>query len=95
MTIKRKLDGAVDESSVDQDFRKLGTTVHKLWKIWRPARSGTGSYGRQSGSPAGQQFGRRTLGEAWIFKSLLKIRMLDFPLCLAEVLHCFSNLMHL
>ena len=30
MTVKRKLDGAVDESSADQDFRKLGGTVHNL-----------------------------------------------------------------
>ena len=28
--VRRKLDGAVDESSVDQDFRKLGVTVHNL-----------------------------------------------------------------
>ena len=28
--VKRKLDGAVDESSADQDFRKLGTTVYNL-----------------------------------------------------------------
>ena len=30
MMVNRKLDGAVDESSVDQDFRKLGATVHNL-----------------------------------------------------------------
>ena len=30
MTVKRKLDGAVEESSADQDFRKLGATVHNL-----------------------------------------------------------------
>ena len=30
MMLKRKLDGAVDESSVDQDFGKLGATVHNL-----------------------------------------------------------------
>ena len=30
MTVKRKLDGAVDESSADQDFCKLGVTVHNL-----------------------------------------------------------------
>ena len=30
MTVKKKLDGAVDESSADQDFRELGTTVHNL-----------------------------------------------------------------
>ena len=30
MTVTRKLDGVVDKSSVDQDFRKLGATVHNL-----------------------------------------------------------------
>ena len=30
MMVKRKLDGAVDESSADQNFRKLNTTVHNL-----------------------------------------------------------------
>ena len=30
MMVKRKLDGAVDESSADQNFRKLSTTVHNL-----------------------------------------------------------------
>ena len=30
MTVKRKLDSTVEESSVDQDFRKLGVTVHNL-----------------------------------------------------------------
>ena len=30
MTVKRKLDSAVEESLADQDFRKLGVTVHNL-----------------------------------------------------------------
>ena len=30
MMVRRKLDGAVDESSADRDFRKPGTTVHNL-----------------------------------------------------------------
>ena len=30
MTVKKKLDGGVDKSSADQDFRKLGATVHNL-----------------------------------------------------------------
>ena len=51
--IKRKLDGTVDEFSVDQDFRKPGATVHNLWKIRRPAPSGTRSYGRQAVQQAG------------------------------------------
>ena len=28
--VKKKLDGAVDEFSADQDFRELGMTVHNL-----------------------------------------------------------------
>ena len=28
--VKRKLDGAVDESSADRDFRKPSATVHNL-----------------------------------------------------------------
>ena len=46
MMVKRKLDGAVDESSTDHKIHKSDTTVHNLCKIWRPAPSGTGSYGR-------------------------------------------------
>ena len=30
MMVKRKLDGAVEESSADRDFRKPGATVHNL-----------------------------------------------------------------
>ena len=30
MMVKRKLNGAVEKSSADQDFRKLGATVHNL-----------------------------------------------------------------
>ena len=30
MTVKKKLDGAVDKSSADQDFHKLDATVHNL-----------------------------------------------------------------
>ena len=48
--VQGKLDGAVDESSVDQEIRKSYAIVliASLWKIWRPAPSGTGSYGRQA-----------------------------------------------
>ena len=60
----RKLDGAVDKSSVDQEIFKSSVIVHYLWKIWRPvivhylwkiwrsAPSGTRSYGRQAGRQA-------------------------------------------
>ena len=54
MIVKRKPDGAVDESSVDQAIRKFDAIVHKLWKIWRPAPSGTW----QSGSPADEIWAR-------------------------------------
>ena len=30
MIVKRKLDGAVDESSADQEIRKSDVTVHNL-----------------------------------------------------------------
>ena len=50
MMAKRKLDGAVDESSANQEIYKSYVSVHNLWKTWRPAPSGTGSYGRQTGS---------------------------------------------
>ena len=30
MMVKRKLDGTVDESSADQEFRKSDTTVHNV-----------------------------------------------------------------
>ena len=46
--VKRKLDGAVEESSADREIRKSDMIVHNLWKIWRPKPSGTGSYGRQA-----------------------------------------------
>ena len=49
MMVKRKLGGAVDESSADREIRKFDATVHNLWKIWRPAPSGTRSYSRQAG----------------------------------------------
>ena len=51
--VKRKLDGTVDESSVDRKICKFYVIVHNLWKIWRPAPSGTGSYGRWAGRQAG------------------------------------------
>ena len=60
MTVKRKLDSAVNESSVDCEIRKSDVTVHKLCKIWRPVPSGTRSYGRLADSLAGwlMKFGR-------------------------------------
>ena len=44
--VKRKLDGAVDGSSMNQKIRKFDVTARK---IWRPAPSGTQSYSRQAG----------------------------------------------
>ena len=46
--VKRKLDGVVDESLADREIRKSDAIVHNLWKIWKPAPSGTGSYSRQA-----------------------------------------------
>ena len=40
---------------------------------------------------AGWQFGRRNLGEARDFQCLLQIKIFDFSLYLAKVLHCFNN----
>ena len=54
MMVKRKLDGAVDESSADQDFHKRGITCD---------RSG-GLHLVEPGLTAGRQFGRRNLSEA-------------------------------
>ena len=59
--VKRKLDGAVDESSADRDFCKPYITSERSGM---PALSGTGSYGRQAGRPAGWQFSRQNLGKA-------------------------------
>ena len=65
--VKRKLNGAVDESSADRKIYKSDVTVHNLRKIWRPAPSGTGSYGRLAVRPSGRQ----NLGKARKFKALL------------------------
>ena len=49
MMVKRKLDGAMEKSSADKEIHKSDLTVHNLWKIWRPAPSRAGSYGRLAG----------------------------------------------
>ena len=53
--VKRKLDGTMDESSVNQETCKSNVIVHSLWKIWKPAPSITGSYGLQAGKQANRQ----------------------------------------
>ena len=60
MMVERKLDGAVDVSSADQDIRKSDATVHNLWKIWRSAPSVAGLTAcRQSICPSdGQNLGK-------------------------------------
>ena len=83
MTVKRKLDGIVDESSADWEIWKSDATEHELWKIWMPVPSRTQSYDRLAS--------RKNLGKAWYFKSLLQIEIFDFPLCLPKVLHYFNN----
>ena len=85
MVVKRKLGGTVDESSADKEIRKSNVAVHNFLKIWRPAPSGNGSYGRPSLHPADKIWAR--LG---IFKACCK-SIFNFLLCLAKVLHCFSN----
>ena len=37
---------------MDQEIHKFNAIVHNLWKIWRVASSGTGSYGLQAGKHA-------------------------------------------
>ena len=49
MMVKRKLDGAVDESLADKEIYKSDMIVHNLCKISWPAPSGTQSYSRQLG----------------------------------------------
>ena len=68
MIVERKLDGAVDKSSADQDIRKSDATIHNLLKIWRPAPSVTGSYGRQVVCPSIRQ---TKFGQGLKFKSLI------------------------
>ena len=52
-------------------FHKLDATVHNLRKIWRPAPTGTRSYGRQAGSPAGWLAGWLA-DEFWAMLEILK-----------------------
>ena len=53
MMVKRKLDSAVDESSVNQDICTCKSDV--TVQIWRPAPSRTRSYGTQY---VGQNLGK-------------------------------------
>ena len=50
-----------------------------------------GLYLAEPGLTAGWQYDRRNLGEARDFQCLLQIEIFDFSLCLAKVLHYFSN----
>ena len=78
--VKRKLDGAVDESSADREIRKSDAIVHNLWKIWRPASGGAGSYGRQA-------------DKIWTRLDILKACYRSkFLLCLSNVRHRFNIL---
>jgi len=49
----------------DQEISKSGTTVHIQWKIWRPAPSGTPSYGWHAGSLADEIWARLENLKAW------------------------------
>ena len=52
MMVERELDGAVDESSADQEIRKFDITCEKTG-VLHPSR--TGSYGRQAGRQSSRQ----------------------------------------
>ena len=67
MIVKRKLDGAVDESSADREICKSDVIVHNLYQIWRPAPSGTASYGRLAGR---QSIWQTKFGQGLKFKKL-------------------------
>ena len=54
MMVNRKLDGAVVESSADQEICKSNAIVHNLRKIWRPAPSGTAWVLQQAGWQSGR-----------------------------------------
>ena len=49
---EKKLHGAVDKSSSEQQFCKLDTITFIVQKIWSHTHSAGGSYGRQSNRQA-------------------------------------------
>ena len=55
MKDQRNEHGAVDESSSEQQIRESVDYTMIVRKNWSPSPSGTGSYGRQAGSPAGRE----------------------------------------
>ena len=79
MMVKRKLDGAVDESSANREIHKSDETEHTLGKCG-------GLHLAELGLTAGWQSSRQNFCEASNFKSLLYIEIFNFPLCLAKVL---------
>ena len=83
MMVERKLDSTVDESLADWEIQKSDAIVHINCE-----KSG-GLVLAEPSLSAGWLAGRQNLGEAWYFKILLQIAILDFPLCLAK--HCFNN----
>ena len=81
MIVERKIDGAVNESSANQEIHKSNTTLHNLWKIWRPAPSGTRTHCRLAVWQT--KFGRGL--------KFYKLSVDWFSGLLAKELHGFSN----
>ena len=76
----------MDKSSAGQEIHKSDATVHNLWKIWRSAPSGTGSYGRQEGSLSDEIWVRYD-----ILKACCKSKYPIFGFFYPKVLHRFNN----
>jgi len=81
--VKRKLDGAVDESLAIKRF------INATWLYITWEKSG-GLHLAKLGLTTGWQ-----VDEIWVRLKILKAccrsKIFDFPLCLAKVLHCFSS----
>ena len=52
---EKKHHGAVEQSSLEQQFHKLDTITFVVLKMWSHTPSASGSYGRQPSSPASSQ----------------------------------------
>ena len=80
MLVKRKLDGAVDESSANQEIYKSDITYEKSEGL---------HLAELVLQQAGWLAGRSTkFRQSWI---ILKLKIFDIPFCLAKAKHYFSN----
>ena len=78
--VKRKQDGAVDRFSADRNF--------VIWtRLYASCEKSGGLHLAEPSLTAGRQAGW-LVAEIWARLEILKV---NFPLCLAEVLHYFSN----